>query len=292
MAATDVIAEAREYEKTWPGELCKGGGKRQSPIDIQTNDVVKDFEKLFIKNGSLKFIGYNRVLMTGVNNGHTIQLSTDGNEDMHPRVSGGPLKHSYRLEQLHFHWLSEHSINGIKYPMEIHFVHIRTDLKVAEALRRKDGLAIVAVFCNVQAELTDEQRESTEELMQYIPRLMSVGDSFSGLLLDLNKLLSPEKESYYTYLGSLTSPQCNEAVVWIILDKPIYITDAQYRLFGKVGIGRHNFRSLQPSRQRQVFVPPDSFLTTPRIIVVVVDTFNVVREFFRNVTRYIADSFS
>ncbi|CAH2269783.1 jg18972 [Pararge aegeria aegeria] len=99
--------------------------------------------------------------------------------------------------------------------MEIHFVHVRSDLEVFEALQRKDGLAIVAVFCNVQAEQSDHERGAFEELIQYIPQLMSIGDRVSGMLMDLRKLMSPEK-------GSLTSPECNEVVVWIIFYKPIF----------------------------------------------------------------------
>lgn len=33
--------------------------------------------------------------------------------------------------------------------MEVHFVHVRSDLSVLDALSKKDGLAIVAVFCKV-----------------------------------------------------------------------------------------------------------------------------------------------
>ncbi|CAH1635497.1 unnamed protein product [Spodoptera littoralis] len=147
-ASTADLIWSYDDESKWPGKLCQSGGKRQSPIDIRTADVVRDFRKEFIKYGPLKFTGYQKVLTTGINNGHTIQFSTEGEDLMHPLVSGGPLKHRYRLEQLHFHWLSEHAVNGIKYPMEIHFVHVRADLTVNQALHRKDGLAIISVFGN------------------------------------------------------------------------------------------------------------------------------------------------
>ncbi|CAH0724023.1 unnamed protein product, partial [Brenthis ino] len=278
-------------ESAWPGGHCKKGGKRQSPIDIQTRNVIKDFDKQFIKHGPIKFIGYENVLLSGINNGHTIQFSTEGDKSMHPTITGGPLKYLYRLEQLHFHWLSEHSINGVKFPMEIHFVHVRYDLGVSEALSKRDGLAIISVFCNVQAEINDRQQEAAEEIMQYIPLLLRIGDMTSGVLLDLRKLLSPNKNSYFTYLGSLTSPECNEVVVWIIFEEPIYISDAHYRLFGKIGIGRHNFRSLQKMRRQMVFAPPDPFIATPQAMIVVANAFNLVAAFFRNVTRFVIKGF-
>ncbi|XP_050677728.1 putative carbonic anhydrase 3 [Leptidea sinapis] len=279
-------------ENSWPGGFCKQGGRRQSPIDIRTEDVITDFKKDFITNGPLKFVGYQVVLMNGINNGHTIQFSTEGDESMHPTLTGGPLKHSYRLEQLHFHWLSEHAINGAKFPMEIHFVHIRADLKVSEALNRKDGLAIVSVFCNVKSELNEHQLETTEELLQHIPHLMKTGSRHNGVILDLTRLLSPDRRSYFTYLGSLTSPECNEVVVWIVFSKPIYISDDQYRFFSKVGVGRHNFRSLQKLNHHLVYQPPPSFIKTPTAVLMMGDAVKVVKSFFQNVTRFMSNGFS
>jgi carbonic anhydrase len=58
-------------ETNWPGLNCKEGGRRQSPIDIRTADVLKDYSKQFIKYGPLELTGYHKVLVSGINNGHT-----------------------------------------------------------------------------------------------------------------------------------------------------------------------------------------------------------------------------
>ena len=45
-------------------------------------------------------------------------------------LSGSLLEGSYKLLQLHFHWGdidsmgSEHTINRVRFPMEVHLVHI------------------------------------------------------------------------------------------------------------------------------------------------------------------------
>lgn len=270
----------------WPGLRCSGGGNRQSPIDINTTHVIKDYNSHFIKYGPLRFSGYQDVLVTGINNGHTILFSTDGDISIHPTVTGGPLKHQYRLEQLHFHWISEHSIDGFKFPMEVHFVHVRSDLTVNKALMKRDGLAIVAVFCTIKDEMEDNSQETSEEIMQHVPRLLNTGDNITDVLLDMTKLMSPNTKSYYTYAGSLTSPECNEAVIWIVFDSPIYMTEDQYLLFNKAGLGRTNYRNLQKLKEHKVYMPAHNMLQLPHIILVVRDVATVFYQFFKNVTSF------
>nr|XP_037867781.1 carbonic anhydrase 1 [Bombyx mori] len=273
-------------QHNWPGDRCREGGKRQSPIDIKTTDVIKDFNSLFIKYGNLKFVGYKKVLLSAINNGLTIQFTTDGDETIHPTITGGPLKHNYRLEQMHFHWISEHSLNGIKFPMEIHFVHVQSDLSVDEALMKRDGLAIIAVFCEVQADLDDYENTPVDEIIEHLPNLTSTGDRMSGILLDISKLLSPKNNNYFTYAGSLTSPECNEVVIWIIYQYPIRISDTQYRQFSKISAGRHNFRSQQRLSQHVVFTPPSNHVNKPHLVMFFENVVNLVADFFRNVTTY------
>lgn len=60
-----------------------------------------------------------------------------------------------------------------------------------------------------------------------------------GTIKDL-KTLSPhfiallsfwilERGAYYTYLGSLTTPPCNECVIWIVFKDPIEVSAAQVK---------------------------------------------------------------
>ena len=62
---------------------------------------------------------------------------------------------SYQMLQLHFHWGadnsrgSEHTINGVEFPMEMHIVHKKVGLTVEEALGTSDGLAVVGQMFEV-----------------------------------------------------------------------------------------------------------------------------------------------
>ncbi|CAH2040147.1 unnamed protein product, partial [Iphiclides podalirius] len=281
-------------ERNWPGPKCNGVGTRQSPIDIRTSDVIKDFGKEFVKHGALEFDGYQQVLLTAINNDYTVMFSTEGDRVSQPKIRGGPLAHEYRLEQMHLHWLSEHAIDGIKFPVEIHFVHVRADLDVKRALKRKDGLAILATFCKIIN--NEEQTETSfDDLTFILSRLERVGRRVSGSLLNLTKLFSPTPSLYYTYSGSLTSPLCNEVVTWIVFPEHIYLTEAQvslatlplqYNLLEKVREGRYNFRRLQRLDGRRVYQPPSDFLVEPLIVTSLRNAVNTVTEFFANITKY------
>ncbi len=40
-----------------------------------------------------------------------------------------------------------------------------------------------------------------------------------------------EKGGYYTYLGSLTTPPCNECVIWIVFVDPIEVSHEQVKIY-------------------------------------------------------------
>jgi carbonic anhydrase len=51
--------------------------------------------------------------------------------------------------------------------------------------------------------------------------------------IDVNELL-PVERTYYTFMGSLTTPPCNEGVLWIVLKNPVPIAAEQVGVFGKL----------------------------------------------------------
>lgn len=52
--------------------------------------------------------------------------------------------------------------------------------------------------------------------------------------ISLDDLLSgPNRESYYRYLGSLTTPACNEAVIWTVFKEPIKVSKNLVSILGR-----------------------------------------------------------
>ena len=85
-----------------------GTGTEQSPIDI------KSYQMAAIED--LKF-DWQPAAYPVANNGHTIQINVPSGSTL----SLGTEQFAFR--QFHFHSPSEHSLNGERSAMEVHFVH-------------------------------------------------------------------------------------------------------------------------------------------------------------------------
>jgi len=55
-----------------------------------------------------------------------------------------------------------------------------------------------------------------------------VGQEVRMLGVRLDELL-PATSDYVTYDGSLTQPGCQETVTWLLLNKPLYVTQRHVR---------------------------------------------------------------
>ncbi|NWU20347.1 CAH4 anhydrase, partial [Dyaphorophyia castanea] len=252
-------------------------GDNQSPVNIVTRNVVYDKS---LK--PLTFEGYDvrgSAKWDVENNGHTGKIcSSPLKQSMFfplvkvtlntsPKVGGGGLRRRYKAVEFHLHWGvpgepqnipgSEHSIDGEKYPMELHVVHIREDVSdVTEAKKTPYGLAVLAFFVKA-----DEENKNYATLLNELENIKYKGQSAQIDPLPLSSLLPPEEDlgRYYRYDGSLTTPDCYEGVVWTIFEKPIELSLRQLSQFGALHFdGKNstpmmeNFRPAQPLRGREV----------------------------------------
>ncbi|NWI87795.1 CAH4 anhydrase, partial [Pitta sordida] len=250
---------------------CKG--TRQSPINIVTRDVVYDkslkpltFEGYDVK-GSAKWVVEN--------NGHTgkcCQMFWAGVFKVAlnavPKVEGGGLKTKYKAVEFHLHWGipgeqqyipgSEHSIDGEKYAMELHLVHIREDVSdVTEAKKHKDGLAVLAFFIKV----AEKENKNYTTLLNDLEKIKYKGETSPIDPLPLSSLLPPKEDlgKYYRYEGSLTTPDCYEGVIWTVFEEPVELSLSQLSQFAALHFdGKNstpmieNFRPPQPLNGRKV----------------------------------------
>ncbi|WP_299443636.1 carbonic anhydrase [uncultured Aquimarina sp.] len=209
------------------GDLCNGdwvdcNGNSQSPIDIVTG-VVHENDNLNNIN-----MNYTTSATEIFNNGHTIQF------DYEAGSSASLNNIDYNLLQFHFHTGSEHTIDGKRYPMEMHLVHQDPVTKL---------LAVIGVFFK-----EGKENEVLAQFMNNLPQ--QKGDYYKNTeeyhIVDI----LPNEMEFYTYNGSLTTPACSEIVTWYVLKKPVQASHNQLKRFKE--IMHENYRPTQPLNGRIV----------------------------------------
>lgn len=222
-AKNDELPWSYTDASTW-GELspsyaeCKLG-KHQSPIDIQTSQTHKSQLKAIVT-------AYKPAVAEIVNNGHTIQVNLSKAGGV--VLQGG----SYELLQFHFHTPSEELIDGKSFPLVAHLVH-----------KNKMGdLAVIAVLFEEGVE--NQAIAPIFSAMPLIEGRMSLTSSF-----DATSLL-PSNLDYYQFMGSLTTPPCNEGVSWQVLKTPVSISPSQIKRFHEAY--KMNARPIQPLNGRVI----------------------------------------
>jgi len=209
------------------GEIEKDSncsGTRQSPINIIDVESVADSHLKPIQIFYSKQVKIHDV----TNNGHTIQYNFEKGDYI--EVHDKP----FHLKQIHFHEASEHTLNGIRYPLEMHLVHVSNDQQIVVlGILAQEGVP----------------SEPFTFLENYLP--VKVGETKSiDANFDLNLNL-PDSREYYTYDGSLTTPPCTENVEWYVFKNPITISLEQVKQLQEL-MPINNYRNEQPLNGRVV----------------------------------------
>ncbi|XP_045479889.1 carbonic anhydrase 14-like [Harmonia axyridis] len=188
----------------WPGDLCSKI-TNQSPIDLVESTMTIMYLKPFV------FTNWNKVYDAELlNDGHSIDvyLRYDGPIT----VEAGGLPGLYKLHQIHFHWPSEHTINGRRKALEQHFVTYQHQYEsIDDAKKHYNGIAVIGVLYKLSA-------QANENLLPIVNNIGKVKNFENSTMITINpsKLLPRNLRKFYRYSGSLTTPDCNEGVVWTI----------------------------------------------------------------------------
>ncbi|KAJ8245859.1 hypothetical protein GJAV_G00261070 [Gymnothorax javanicus] len=237
---------------------------RQSPINIETSKVMGDASLTeftfngFSNNGSLKEI---------LNTGRTLKVNFF--KDV-ISVSGGGLPTNYTSLQFHLHWGngtsspgSEHTVDGKRYPMEFHIVSIKSEFNgnISLAVKDPEGAAALGFFIE-EGEGTD-QPEGWRKLANYLANIKNKDDHVNiteAISLD-DLLAGVDRTKYYRYLGSLTTPNCDEIVVWTLFKEPVKVSKNLIDLFPTIYVNTSSnspkmtdiFRNIVATNNRTVF---------------------------------------
>lgn len=214
-----------EHWSQLEGTACNGS--HQSPVNIIRTNSKPDTDS----NLSLA-LHYNpeTEVYDVVNNGHSIQFGFAAGDEI--EFNGN----RYALKQLHFHEPSEHTLNGVRYPIEMHMVHVN------EKLNQYTVLAVLGY--------EGKPSPGYERLEQVLP--LKVGEKKSiQKSFDLADVLPSNLTPRFHYAGSLTTPPCTEAVNWVVFEEPFMLSEDQVRML-KENMPANNFRGVQPLNDREV----------------------------------------
>ena len=206
-------------------------GIAQSPINIITSGLPFYTGQ----RSDLKFTGSVNAIE---NLGHTIQVDfTKGSVTL---VSGK----SYELKQLHFHTPSEHLIDGITFPMEMHIVS-----------KMNDSIKYGGSAYTVLGILFKMGRENKflKEFLNSVPQEEGK-DTLDPAKVKLNDFFTDisggEKLTYYNYQGSLTTPPYTESVNWVIAKRIFEASEEQIATIEK--LEGNNARHIRALNNRKI----------------------------------------
>ncbi len=218
VGAAFAVVEEFSYDRQdeWPGVCVDGNQNRQSPIGIDTEAVVfdSDLMDLMLAGWDVAYEG------TFSNPGHNLQFdpTTPGQATVQNHLG------TYEVVQFHMHWGrtagtgSEHLISEEANELEIHFVQGKRGNTDQDA---GDALSVIAVMGEV-----DEDADITDPWSQLdASQVPAFEDSINITAFRFDQLL-PENLDYYHYMGSPTTPNCNEIVAWFVLRETIKVPAA------------------------------------------------------------------
>ncbi|XP_010912303.1 alpha carbonic anhydrase 1, chloroplastic isoform X2 [Elaeis guineensis] len=208
-------------------------GERQSPINIEKSKLAY--------NPGLEALERNYVpaSATLVNKGYQIGLLFDKNVGT-VLVDGK----NYSLKSVHWHSPSEHTIDGKRFPVELHMVHMSDNGKIA----------VVAILYQIGRH--DPFVVQIERKLKELAKEAWKGDKEAHIPVRVvhTRSLKLHSSKYYRYFGSLTTPPCTENVIWSILARVRGMTEEQVAALQAPlsQENRNNSRPIQPLNYRAV----------------------------------------
>ena len=110
------------------------------------------------------------------------------------------------------------------FPLELHLVHVKKSANNTDS----DRLAVLGVLFKIQ----DEDNTKLKELIDALDKIKFKDDKVMlNNTLPLRSLMPEDTDEFYRYQGSLTTPACNEIVVWTVFKVQITSMNLQVQVF-------------------------------------------------------------
>lgn len=200
---TSEYEEHFESDQELYSDETVSDGMIQSPVNILTTNIAEGNDHQI----EIQCDAPGIKVETVTNTGHSVQINfKHGNQIVFDGAH-------YEMIQAHFHTPSEHQVDGLTYPMEMHFVN---EL-ISESKQDTTAYLVLALLIKM-----GESNEFIADFINRIPTEENTSASISDaptwkeewLLDDVDQALH-----YYYYKGSLTTPPYYETVNWLVSKK-------------------------------------------------------------------------
>lgn len=227
----DYIEQGRNWDHLGFCHLS-GAIEKQSPIDLPMGAAMNPNGEGILLNYPVLDIP-TQLYATGTSvaltlpeeykGGFGIATAKKGNAEQIKELRRPGAK-AFRLWQMEFHAPAEHTINGMRAPLELQLSHKRAD---------SDEVSIISVlFEAVQGE---QSRFLEAVIGRGLPSTEWKEESYNPANyggLSIQALL--EKQLFFEYEGSLTTPPCETGVRWLVTRETVKASMAQVTAFQSV----------------------------------------------------------
>jgi len=202
---------------------CRNGD-RQSPIDLSGAVFTPGLPQL-------AFTYATSATVSVTSDGHTIKATVPAGSRF---AIGGD---SFGLKEFHFHWLSEHHLDGHQTPLEMHLVNENAGGRTAA----------VGVF--IVQDPRDVENPELAKLWRLFDRYGTTPVPVENINI---QALLPSDLASIRYEGSLTTPACGQGLAWTVLHTAIFASHGQIDQFQKRFPISNSRQPLKPVNNRQV----------------------------------------
>ena len=228
-------------QSNWPGICTTGHNNEQSPINILTSgdEYHGEYDEIQVYSTNYRPLKNVERVIEETEYYYHFRFEWDEVVDNFLELKYNDELYRFQLNDVHFHCPSEHKINGNSYACEFHLVHQRSH----------DG--------------NDEDQFELRNTLVVSLLVEGTDVAENAILTDRDMDFSPyinKNVDFYYYIGSKTSPPCNEAAFWLISTQTLSISRSQLESLVSLVSEKYtstttgNARNIQELNDRKIYL--------------------------------------
>ena len=213
-----ISGPSYDYSQNGKNWKYKASGRRQTPINIVTDDCVA-------QDSNVVEVDVNDVEGAEVIYNHN-QLQVNYDQSTLKLTKGDKVT-NWKALQFHFHAPCEHTIDSVQHDVEFHLVHVGVD--------EPGQLLVLGIM------FEKEEGATPSEFIESL-KLENLPAACNNLNLKINDMVSKcVRGQKFNYPGSLTTPPCSEIVEWVLVKETLKVPPEQIKLFTRLWAENPNF---------------------------------------------------